>query len=309
MVGLLGCGCCEKCCPDGNVWSYNYHPQTLRWPIDRFFGTGLTATPSGLEFRSPAPYTNPTGFNTLVQRIESVRNEVDGTDPPIKMGFGKLDLRNLSHKLTVPTRQEFEAWQPRSLAAFPNTTRVESMQLIVSLGLAVRETDINGIGYSFGLEFEWTKSHGWRNGQMYFDYKLVVSGWSGNKNFAFKAKSKIKTYGPSSSVFAMYFAGDFVSNQLDLKSDTNGSPAAYDCTKYKFGGATQETSDNLLVDPWTYYVQGTSIVERLYCFPYYQVEVTWKPGDGSSGLASHSFANTRVMLQQTDWKYGNRLNL
>lgn len=318
MVGKLGCKCdCGKCCPDGNTWSYTYYPETSGWPLRPYAWPGLSATPSGLDFRSPTPYTSPTGFSFVVQRIESIRLPFNEQDPPIKHGFGQLDLRNLTHQISVPQRSDFERWQPVSLSAFPNTQAVSELSLRLNIGLAVRyrSGQTGNDGRSFGIEFIWTKIHGWRSGRIYYDYKLVVRGWSADGNFSFKSYSKTRTYGPSPSVFSMYFAGDFVSHQLDLKSDLGASsPASYDCTAWKFGAATQEKTDNVLIDPWVYYAQGNykNFVDKTYCFPYYQFEVTWEATTTSGiqqPLQNSSFANTRVLLKQTDWKYGNRLNL
>ena len=328
MVGMLGCGCCESgCCPEGNEWSYTYNLSNpfYPWPFTSQAGGvfGGNLTDSGLEFRSPAPYTNPQPFvqgTRKFDQLQSVSLPVNNQDPPIKHGFGKLDLRNLRHTIIAPTREQFESWRPYD--SIP-VGYVQGLEMTLRIGLAVTTSGAPLFeGWSIGLDYVWTKTITKAAGNINVpSYKLEVKGWFGDRAFNPLEYQTIRTYGPHSYASVIYFAGEFVSHQLDLISKINLNnfpgmpPTTYDCTAFSFGAATQQPSDNLLIDPWLYYSQ--KLVEHnkgttnniLSCFPYFYVLVLWKPTFGSLGLASHSFANTKVVLRNTNWTYGNRLSL
>jgi hypothetical protein len=325
MVGLLGCGCCENnCCPDGNTWTYNYNlsSQLTPWPFE--YGDTGDLTSSGLEMRSPAPFTDPDPSivgSRKSDNVQSVYFPLASPDPPIRHGFGGLDLRKLQHTLTVPTKQEIAGWRP-----YPDAT-AQGMQMVLRFGLAVgrRQITRNIVpSWAIGLDYIYTKEVFRRsNGVLVPSYTTEVKGWFGDQGFAFSGGWRAleyqttRLYGPYSNHEWMRYTEGTPPNSMDIISRINSvfGQSTYDCTAFSFGSATTERSDNLLIDQWTYYARKTINHNKLFypsppydlisCFPYFFVEVTWQPAPGSLGLSYHSFNNTKVVLKQSNWSYGN----
>lgn len=323
MVGLLGCNCCAGCCPNGNTWSYNYYPYTPQnWPLTlnapALDTKWLAFTPQGAVFKSPViGQPLPYGSRFVRSDIESKRFNYLGQAPPLLHGFGKFDLRNLKHTVSLPTAADFEAWDPWVNAIYwPNS--ISNCYLEIVVGLAIQRVDgIYGEGWSVGFTVNWIKYKGFVSGVMQWQWKMTITGWTGDANFGSRKTYSLREYGLVTTYTNtcptrfFWLNGDNFPNELDLKSQA--SSGQYDCRRARMQALTAISSDNLSEPVWTIVADIPQVyanplggwpTDILSCNPYYLFSVEW----GSTYLNSgYNFNNSKVTLKQTDWTYGERI--
>ncbi len=321
MVGMLGCGCCAGCCPNGNTWTYNYYPYTPQnWPLT-INSSGLDTrylefTPQGAVFKSPLiSQSLPFGRRWVLSEIQSKRVDYLGQAPPLLHGFGIFDLRNLKHIVSLPTAADFEAWDPWVDAVYyPNS--INNCYLEVVVGLAIQR--VGGIyseGWSVGFTVNWIKYKGFISGVMQWQWKMTITGWTGDINFANRKTYSLQEYGLVTTYTNtcptrfFWLNGNNFPNQLDLKSQP--SSGQYDCRRARMQALTAIPSDNLIAPVWSIVADIPQVYAQPYgglqdilsCNPYYLFSVEW----GSTYLLQrHNFNGSKVTLKQTDWTYGNR---